>query len=68
MKVLFLFAFGVVLSGCTSPVYLKHAETGEVVECGPYAGVGGLAAVGAMRETKCIDDFRAQGYQRIAKP
>jgi hypothetical protein len=44
---------------------MKHRD-GRVATCGPYAlgmTMGDDTAV-AMREAKCIDDFKAQGFVR----
>lgn len=58
-----------VLAGCsTAPVYLKHTETGQVVQCGPYPTGGIQAAAGAFHENQCITDYQRQGYERVPSP
>jgi hypothetical protein len=50
---------------CTESIVMKHRD-GRVATCGPYAlgmTMGDDTAV-AMREAKCIDDFKAQGFVR----
>lgn len=60
----------VVLAGCatTTPVKLRHPQTGHVVQCGPYA-VGRIgpewAAVAVAQERGCIEDYQRQGYGRV---
>lgn len=55
-----------ILAACTTaPVYLKHPQTGAVVNCGGYPAGGWAATAGALREAKCIDDYRSQGYVRV---
>ena len=63
--VLMVIALG--LAACTTtPVHLKHQETGKVVQCGPFRQGGPTGAVAAaMHEAKCIDDFKEQGYVRV---
>jgi len=53
-----------VLAGCTHTTYLKHPDTGETVQCGPYR-TGGLGAdANTAREIKCVSDFQRMGYVR----
>ncbi|HJR05099.1 MAG TPA: hypothetical protein VKA83_25880 [Methylomirabilota bacterium] len=43
---------------------LKHPD-GKTVKCGPYAAyMWGQHGAAAERERGCIEDFKAQGYQR----
>ena len=53
------------VAACTSPVYLKHKGTGQVVKCGPYM-VGAVSD--AMRQSQCIGDYQRQGYERTPSP
>lgn len=50
------------LGGCDSveDVRLQHPDTDKVVVC---LGASGEAELSAQSE--CIEDFKAQGYQRI---
>ncbi len=50
------------LGGCDTveDVRLQHPDTGDVVVC---EGASGEAELSAQRG--CIEDFKAQGYQRI---
>ena len=50
------------LAGCTSPVEMRHPETGAIIRCGPYA-IGEIGE--ARREAQCINDFKEQGYVRM---
>ena len=55
----------VALAGCTTaPIYLKHTETGRVVECGPYFYSAAVSVAAALREAQCIEDYKQQGYRR----
>lgn len=49
------------LTGCADPILLRHPETGETVQCGPYAKND------FQRERACVQDFQQQGYQRVMK-
>jgi len=59
------------LIGCTStdPVFLRHPKTGQTVQCGSYKyrGVGAPPMAVVVRESKCIDDYKQQGYERVPK-
>ena len=64
--VLFIPVVALVLAGCTAPVLMKNAQTGQAAKCGPYASdlwVGGNTQ--AQREAQCIQDFQRQGYERM---
>lgn len=52
------------LAAC-STVEMRHPATGQVVKCGPYSK-GANSAGDAMREAQCINDFKEQGYVRVA--
>jgi hypothetical protein len=51
------------LTGCTS-VDLYNPQTGQKATCGPYT-IGSGSEGAAMREIKCVDDFRKQGFVRV---
>ena len=63
--------FGCLLTSCalyhTEPVFLKHPTSGKTVQCGPYKMVSMDNTDVALRELQCIQDFKDQGYQRVAK-
>ena len=54
-----------VLAACTDPVRMQNPTTGQIALCGPYPIGAGQSVASAMREAKCIDDFKAQGYVRL---
>ncbi len=59
------------LAACTSTegVHLKHPETGQTVQCGPYSyAESGEAEPAALRQNQCIEDYKEQGYQRSPGP
>ena len=64
---LFVSALGLVACSLydSEAVYLRHPETGQVAQCGPYNGLWEGPGIALERETKCIDDFRSQGYERL---
>jgi len=64
MKYLIMLMAVEILAGCTHTTSLKHPDTGETVQCGPYPSSGLAAEGGAIREAKCIDDFQRMGYVR----
>ncbi len=56
------------LGGCETvkDVRLQHPDTGKVVVCEGASGVGQQEADRAVSVQRgCIEDFKAQGYQRI---
>ncbi len=58
------------LVGCsfTEPVILRHTETGQTVQCGPYRASPPLRAIAAAEHEKtCIHDYQRQGYERVPK-
>lgn len=63
MKMLALVLVVLVFAGCTMPVTLRHPQTGQLTQCGPYPFPGEVTT--AMRETKCIKDYQRQGYERV---
>lgn len=63
-----LVAMLVFLAGCSTsdPVYLRHPQTGEKVQCGPYMNsviAGTQSAV--LRERDCIRNYQDQGYEEV---
>lgn len=50
-------------------VYLRHRETGETVQCGPYkraAAERAQAQASVIAELRyCVEDFQRQGYERV---
>ena len=67
MKYLFAVPVLLVISACMKidAVVLKHPETGEIVQCGPYSGLSGNNfAATALIQRGCIEDYKEQGYQR----
>jgi PBP1b-binding outer membrane lipoprotein LpoB len=62
-----ILALALLLTGCvtlqTKPVTMKHAD-GRRVTCGPYPADGMRASAGAIQESRCIQDFQRQGYER----
>ena len=64
----FIVVLVAVLAACTTPVYLKHPSTGQVVKCGPYRATGISSIASAEREARCISDYQAQGYVRVPGP
>lgn len=59
------------VAGCaTEPVTLRHPETGETLQCGPYSynfysSIDHEAAVAQQR--LCMDMYLRQGYQPVQK-
>ena len=51
----------------TEPVFLKHPQTNETAQCGPYRYRDLTATAAALREEKCINDFQRQGYVRLSR-
>jgi len=65
-KLIFLFT-ALSLTACTTPVTtLKNDETGQVTRCGgnvAYAGV--LYPFMRAADSKCVDDYKGQGFKII---
>ncbi len=64
---------GLLLVGCASveAAYLKHPQTGQVVQCGPYTYVILRAFDGpalAARQRQCIEDYKEQRFVRVPSP
>ena len=58
-----------ILAGCsTAPVYLKHTESGQIVQCGPFSNMGMRPTAAAFHENQCITDYQRQGYERVPAP
>ena len=53
--------------GCaTETVYLRLANTGHTVKCGPYGYIHPhYKAVAFAQERACIRDYQRQGYERV---
>ncbi len=52
----------------TVPVILRHTETGQTVQCGPYRSSPAIRAIAAAEHEKtCIHDYQRQGYERVPK-
>lgn len=49
------------LAACTAPITLQHPQTGQKVQCGPYADTWTTP----QRESQCISDYQRQGFQRV---
>ena len=57
--------FGIILAaGCTS-VALRHPETGEMVQCGPYLGDPASDHSVRVLNRGCIEDYEKRGYERV---
>ncbi len=70
MRVLFMMGVALlILAACTytDTVFLRHPKTGLTAQCGPYRYSGYTATAAAMRESRCIDDYQRQGYERVPK-
>lgn len=59
-----------ILVACNAvrPVHLQHPDTGELVECAGSHGATFTHPSRVLEQRGCIDDFMAQGYQRVAEP
>ena len=61
-------------AGCASveTAYLKHPQTRQVVQCGPYEYVilrgSGEPEAAAARQSQCIEDYKEQGFVRVPGP
>lgn len=68
MKKLLLLLF-LCLGGCAdSTTYLKNQKTGEVVKCGGMHAVTIAEWAIQKREAQCIEDYKEQGFVRVASP
>jgi len=60
----------VFLAGCqTDPVFLRHAQTGTKVQCGPYSHNTDPLSIEAatVKESNCIAKYERQGFERVMK-
>lgn len=66
VAILLIFTF----TACTTPeTVLRNDETGQVARCGgnvAYAGV--LYPFMRAADSKCVDDFKGQGFKSINSP
>ena len=54
------------LAGCfNESVMLRHPQTGNTVECGPYDEKSLTAEMTASKRDACIQDYERQGYERV---
>jgi hypothetical protein len=54
-------------AGCVNNrVYLKNPATGEVVKCGA-SHLPLVALMAQSDEAKCVDDYKEQGFVRVAQ-
>lgn len=55
-----------IVMGCQSDsVRLRHPQTGEIAQCGPYGSYSSQTA--AKERDRCIRDYQEQGYQRVTQ-
>ncbi len=55
-------------AGCVNNrVYLKNPTTGEVVKCGA-SHLPLVAVMAQSDEAHCVDDYKEQGFVRVAQP
>lgn len=52
------------LAGCTTAVILRHPQTRQTAQCGPYYSLGFYYWMATDRERTCVRDFQRQGYER----
>lgn len=54
------------LAGCSDAITMRHPDTGQTAQCGPFWGGLSGAAINqvAQREAQCIQDYKEQGYVR----
>ena len=59
-------AFVMAVTGCQSDsVRLRHPQTGEIAQCGPYGSYSSQTA--EKEREQCIKDYQAKGYQRMTQ-
>jgi hypothetical protein len=51
----------VALAGCSGPIKMRNARSGEIATCGPFVSTWDTA----QRESQCIADFQRQGFERM---
>ena len=54
------------VAGCTEAIHLRNPTTGATATCGPYASGGMAGLTTPQREAQCINDFKEQGFVRVA--
>jgi hypothetical protein len=61
--------FALLLASCaTQPVTLRHPQTGQTAQCGPYTNMHPLIPALSPHwkaERDCIGDFQRQGFERV---
>jgi hypothetical protein len=56
---------GCAVWGQTETIQLRHAVTGETVECGPYPHKGDVDKMLALSRLRtCIEEHEERGYER----
>jgi hypothetical protein len=59
-------AFLTTVTGCQSDsVRLRHSQTGEIAQCGPYGSYSSQTA--EKERERCIRDYQEKGYQRVTQ-
>ena len=59
-------AFLTAVAGCQSDsVRLRHPQTGEIAQCGPYGSYSSQTA--EKERERCIRDYQQKGYQRVTQ-
>jgi len=67
MRYIFLTAALLFMPACTTaPIAMQNPQTGQTATCGPYPAGGTTGMNTAMREAQCIQDFKEQGFLRVA--
>lgn len=67
--VLLLFLAGCAVWGKTEVIRLANPESGDTVECGPYAHKGDVDKMLALsRLRRCVEEHEAKGYERVVEP
>ena len=58
------------LAGCsTETIYMKNQTTGEVATCGDHPLAFPIyATIAATHDQECVQNYRDQGFVRVAKP
>ena len=64
MKQLLAIAALALLAGCYSTPVVLVNDRGEERTCGPYKNNDLQSAGAAIVETKCVDDYKEQGFRR----
>lgn len=68
MKIAVIIAAALIgLAGCSyETVRMQNPQTGAVADCGPYR-TNQISGSGAALLIACVDDFKQQGYVRVAQ-